>query len=352
MPSLRSLLEPIVYAKYPALIMEDTRNASIFKVIHQQNHTCFKCQKPCSVEGYFLIKNHCEILYNSSCCKNVAFGHLPYTDQLKFRLQNGSLSSQPIGKDCEFLGECAPADWGDINVHEHDESVKEIMPLELQDGVKCVAIQAGMSLGKTLTLEKFLASPGCAEKYPRILMPTPRRVFSCSTMERFQKHGFVHYLFGEDVDEQPDYGFVHVVTEIVKDSILDSDAKLAKLRPVLQLLADTLQEVKACNAFGEAINTGQTEKFEAYLLANLEDLVDADKAHMQLQTLADFEVSIALESLTRNVSGLVNRLKDLSLKQQRIFDNNRIIVQKNTSLCTVCEARPNSISLFWMKREA
>lgn len=331
MSSFLTQLEPIVHTKWPnSVTLTETPNECIFRG-QFANSLCVHCNNSCPRGCYFLIKSDCEVVFNSECCKEVSIGRLQYTDQLKFRLEDGSLSSQPIGKNCEFLGECAPANWGDIDVKQFDVSVKEILPLELTDGVKCLAIQAGMSLGKTLTLEKFLADPGCKEKYPRILMPTPRRVFSCSTMDRFQKHGFVHYLFGEDADEQPDYGFVHVVTEIVKDNVLDRDAKLDKLRPVLQLLADTLREVKNCNAkareAGQATNAGQTEKFEAYLLTNLDDLVDADKADMQLQNLADFEVAIALESLTRNVSGLANKLKALSLKQQRIFDSNRIIVQ-------------------------
>jgi len=227
-------------------------------------------------------------------------------------------------RNVSFWGECAPVDWGNVEVKQFDESVTQIQPIDEQIGVRCQAIQAGMALGKTMTLEEILARPECGDKYPRIVMPTTRRVFSCSAMERFQKHGFVHYLYGEDINEQPDYGFVHVVAEIVKDRVLDRDAKLGKLRDVLKLISDTLLEVKNN---GKETSVQHTEEFEAYLRSSsLERLVDADQDYQQ-QTLAEFEASTALENLTKNVDGLFDKLNALSLKQQRIFESNRIIIQ-------------------------
>lgn len=312
----------MVRAKCGAMSIQPTEKQGVFK--GSFDACCFNCKQKKSRTCLLIVSHKGTVYYYSSCCKMRVEIGCTYTNELKFELQDGSYSPTPIGPKCKFLGTIDTEDcWHGVHVRDFDPSVARCESIDPSTkDMKCLNIQAGMGVGKTFAVEEFLKKYD--SRYRRIVYPTSRRVMACSTLERFKKYGFKHYIYGDDV-EQKDYGFVHVIDEILDDNFLSYDEKQHNLEQVLDRIQHTLNNLSIKKQQGSTEALEQTEQLKQYVETNMEALLSKNAEH--ISKLAGFNVAITTEYLISNVKGLMDDLRNLSRKQAEILTSDRLIIE-------------------------
>ena len=154
-PGLASRLSALV-CEHTTLVA--TENKYVFQV--EPSAECELCPRKQSL----LVVKHDGTVWDCWSKKKPQKIGVVWTEELKFRNSDGSFSPAPIGKQSEFVGQVDSSTqrnmWTGVDVRDHGHETTRIHPISkmLVDHpkAKCIAIRAGMSLGKTCAIGVYL----------------------------------------------------------------------------------------------------------------------------------------------------------------------------------------------------
>ena len=181
--------------------LHHTSNPYVFEVQSNLEHRCQECA---TVRSLLIVK-HDGTVWNCWKKKKPTKVGTVYTNELKFQNNSGSVTPRPVGRESEYMGKI-PTDqtmWAPgVDIQEYDDETEHVLPFEtiLQDrpSIRCIAIRAGMSLGKTTALVEELRRYLNQHPEARVLCVGSRRAFVSTLMCVFKEFSFCHYRYGQE----------------------------------------------------------------------------------------------------------------------------------------------------------
>lgn len=325
-PGLASRLSALV-CEHTTLVA--TENKYVFQV--EPSAECELCPRKQSL----LVVKHDGTVWDCWSKKKPQKIGVVWTEELKFRNSDGSFSPAPIGKQSEFVGQVDSSTqrntWTGVDVRDYGHETTRIHPISkmLVDHpkAKCIAIRAGMSLGKTYAIGVYLQEYLLANPKARVLCVGCRKSFVSTLMAALGNFNFFHYRFGREPnnsatdEETVVQKTIRILTEPeyeLADRLLYLDQVVCDIQRVVDkapINSDYFQKLgKQLDVFKRiygrlTLNTTYTTEMEDLKKLNLEEEI--------------------VELLRTRLSRIKN---EMLKRQQKYLKANRLVIQYESLL--------------------
>ncbi|MBS1775426.1 MAG: hypothetical protein JSS64_04005, partial [Bacteroidetes bacterium] len=217
--------------------IKETEREYVFECKWTYASVCPSCSSLTSTFYATIGENGSVTTHCVACNKNAKKEGFMWTDELKFISKNGTVASQPFGKECryEYTAKDTSKMWKEgVTVVTHDVTTQTCLDMNevmaSSPGTKCFLLHGNMGIGKTECLTKFLTD--FHDKYPRIVTISTRRTLSCKLIGDFRRFGFQHYKFGSkeyhDLETDELTAIIKILETVTPNADLEQLGELAK----------------------------------------------------------------------------------------------------------------------------